>query len=242
MGFQMSKQVLMTMDIDWTSETVIKSALDFIKSLDIPCILFQTHFSESIYNEQSKLFTRELHPNFCDGSDHGSSIKEIISQLSKLDHRGIAVRAHKYYMPDEALQVYKELDYRFSMNNYIDMQYKEPYKTMGNILELNTFFEDGFYLKKQLPLQIEYVIKKMTSDGIYVFNIHPIHLAFNAKEYTLTRNFKDGMSKTLYRKIEDDFIKKHRYTGYGIKSFLTDLINQMKKQNIQFISIEEVTL
>jgi len=230
------------MDIDWVSEPVIRYALDFVKCLNIPCVLFQTHYSEVIHNEQSSLFIKELHPNFCENSDHGSNIKAIINHMNQLEHRGIVIRAHKYYMPEDAVRVYGKLGFRFSMNNYTDMKYIKPYKILGDINELNTFFEDGFYLKQQLPLDTNYVLKKMISDGIYVFNIHPIHLAFNANEYSLTRNFKDRMTKNFYRNIDDDFIKKHSFYGYGIRSFLTDLIIQMKKNDFQFVSVTEVLL
>ncbi|MBU1144230.1 MAG: hypothetical protein KJ971_00035 [Firmicutes bacterium] len=238
----MSKKVLLTMDIDWTSEAVIKLALDWVKSLNIPCILFQTHYSETIYNEHSKLFTKELHPNFCDDSDHGNSIESIIHHINQLEHRGLSIRAHKYNMPCEALKIYESLGFRFSMNNYTDMKYQHSYQRVGELYELHTFFEDGFYLKNRYPFDLNHTLDRMTTDGIYVFNVHPIHLAFNPKEYKQTRQFKDEMTKEEYRNINDTFIREHSFCGYGIKSFVTELIDQIKKNDIQFISIEEVTL
>jgi hypothetical protein len=230
------------MDIDWTSEDVIKRALEFIKSLDIPCVLFQTHHSKVIDDEKSKLFTKELHPNFCDNSDHGDSIKEIIDHINQLEHRGIAIRAHKYYMPFEAMKHYANSGYKFAMNNYTNIKCKKTYKLLGDLYELNTFFEDGDYLKNQYPFQTNFLLEKIRSSEIYVFNVHPIHLAFNPNEYRLTRNFKDRMTKKEYRSINDDFIERHKYRGYGISSFLIDLIKYMKKTGIEFISINEVVL
>jgi hypothetical protein len=50
------------------------------------------------------------------------------------------------------------------------------------------------------------------------------------------------MTKKEYRSINDDFIERHKYRGYGISSFLIDLIKYMKKTGIEFISINEVVL
>jgi hypothetical protein len=219
------------MDIDWTSEAVIERALEFIKLMDIPCILFQTHNSRVISNEKSELFTKELHPNFCENSDHGNSIEEVINHLNHLDHHGIVIRSHKYNMPVEAQNIYANNGFKFSMNNYTDIVDEQAYKLSDGFYELNTFFEDGNYLKRNYPFKTNFLLDKMISDGIYVFNIHPIHLAFNSNEYILTRNFKDNMTKINYRNIDYDFIERCRFKGYGIKSFLTD-----------FISINEVVL
>jgi len=242
MGIIMNRQVLLTMDIDWASEDVISSALNFIKELNVPCILFQTHDSQTINHETSSLFTYELHPNFCENSNHGDSVVEVINYVSGLKHSGKAVRAHKYFMPKEALSFYATNGFKFTLNNYTDLIYHKPYNVLVDTYELNTFFEDGFYIKDQYPLNISYVIERMKSDGIYVFNLHPIHLAFNSNVYSLTREYKDKMTKIEYRNINDYFISLNRFSGYGIRSFLTDLIIEMKMNNFHFISLNEVCL
>ena len=210
--------------------------------MNIPCVIFQTHHSEVIKKEKSKLFTKELHPNFCPGSDHGESIEKVVDQLSKYEHNGIVIRAHKYNMPIEALKIYSENGFKFSMNNYTDMKYRVPYMIYDGVCELNTFFEDGLYLKNEYPLDANFLIQKMINDGIYVFNIHPIHLAFNSWQYSLTRNFKDNMSKDEYRSINNEFIEIYKYRGYGIRNYLMDIIVQMKKSKFEFISINEVEI
>ena len=242
MGIKMDRKILLTMDIDWASEDVISSALNFIIELNVPCILFQTHESKVINNETSSLFSYELHPNFCKNSDHGESVIEVINFVSELKHSGKALRAHKYFMPKEALNIYAKNGFKFTLNDYTDLIYHKPYKLLHDFYELNTFFEDGFYIKNQYPLNISYVIERMKSDGIYVFNLHPIHLAFNSNVSSLTREYKDKMTKIEYQNINDCFIKNKMFSGYGIKSFLKDLIIELKINDFQFISLDEVLL
>jgi hypothetical protein len=145
-------------------------------------------------------------------------------------------------MPIEALRIYAKNGFKFSMNNYTDIKFKVPYTVLNGMCELNTFFEDGLYIKNEYPFNTDLVIQKMTDNGIYVFNIHPIHLAFNSRQYSLTRNLKDNMSKKEYRNINKEFIEMNRFRGYGINDFLADLIFKMKKANFEFISINEVEL
>lgn len=236
----MNSKILFTMDIDWTSEDVIHSALSFFKERQIPCLLFQTHFSETIEKEKSSLFSRELHPNFCENSEHGEEVGDVFRAIEYLDHLGVCVRAHKYFMPDEALEYIKSAGYLFTLNNYTNLSYRKPFKICEGVIELNTFFEDGFYLKNNYPFDVNFVTEKIKKEGIYVFNIHPIHLAFNAREYALTRQFKDTLSRYQYRNINQLFINKYMNKEYGIRNFITDLIQKLKSLDCHFISINEI--
>ena len=238
----MSKQVLFTMDIDWVSEPVMKITIDYIKQLNIPFLIFQTHISESLVKETSPLITFELHPNFCDGSDHGKTTKDVIETICKFPHKGQSIRAHKYFMPDDAIKHIDHCDFKYTLNNFTNLNYQKPVKITDKLTEIHTFFEDGFYLKNKQPLDVDLVISKMKSDGVYVFNLHPIHMAFNEKDYQLTRNFKDTMTKDEYRSISTEFIDKNKYNGYGIASFIKDLVKELKQMGYDFIHIGEVII
>lgn len=238
----MSKQVLFTMDIDWVSEPVMKYTMDFIDQLNIPFLVFQTHISKCLIKNTSPLITLELHPNFCEGSDHGNSINDVIKTIFRVPHKGLSVRAHKYYMPNEALNQFIQRDYTYTLNNFTNLNFNRPFMITDELIEINTFFEDGIYLKNKHPLDVNFVIDKMKSDGLYVFNIHPIHMVFNEKDYQLTRNFKDNMTKKEYQSITADFIEKNKFNGYGIASFIKDLVNALKLLEFDFLHIGEVKI
>jgi len=228
------------MDIDWSSEDVIESALMFFNEMNIPCLLFQTHDSKMIGKEKSRLFSHELHPNFCENSEHGQSTDDVFKTINPIYHIGQSIRAHKYYMPDDAIEKIITDGYKYTINHYTNLEYHQPFTIKQTITELNTFFEDGYYLKNEHPFDVSFVIDKMQKEGLYVFNLHPIHIAFNEAIYDVTRRLKDTMTREQYRNIDKDFINLNINTGYGIRTFMIDLIDEFRKLGYRFIGIDEV--
>lgn len=237
-----NRKILFTMDLDWTSEAVISNALEFLMNLEIPCVIFQTHSSKCLNELNSRQFHLEIHPNFFNGSDHGNTVEEIFDYFKSINYTGKVIRAHKYFMPDKALRQVTNMSYRYTMNRYTDLELKKPFKINDRLTELNTFFEDGMYVKQKHPFRVEYTLDRIINNGIYVFNIHPIHIAFNSRNYKLTRDLKDNMPKEEYREISDEFITKNKFNGYGIRDYIRDLVHALRLRGDDIITIDQVSV
>ena len=235
----MSKRIFLTMDLDWASEDVIEVALASFDELALPLTIFQTHLSKNVQTRAKQYPTElEWHPNFLEGSSQGTGIEEISAYLQSIPSERKVTRCHLYYEPKDFPLFLSKNKIGATSNDLSLLSYKPGYRKDGR-QEIPLFFEDGCYIKGGHPLDIRHVLSSMKEEGDYAFLFHPIHLAFNSIDYSLTRGLKDNLPREEYWTLNREFIASHKAKGYGMKGFAKDLIQAFKSLGYGFFLMKE---
>ena len=230
--------IVITSDVDFVSDDVLMEAYKGLEK--IPMTIFQTHHSkylEKSFKENN--WEAEIHPNFCEGSTQGKTVAEVISFMSSIPSRNIGYRCHRYYTVNEIEEYYVEAGFKYISNVCTDLELIHPFVMRSGLVQYPIFMEDGGYLKYHGVPKATDIIKKMQEEGIYVFNFHPIHLALNSKDFYYVRKIKDSLSIAEYNNIDLKNITRLRNNGYGIRTFLNELLEYAQKNNIEIKTLEE---
>lgn len=232
-------KIVITSDVDFVSDAVIKAVYKDL--VGIPMTIFQTHPSKALDQmfAENKCWEAEIHPNFCTGSTQGNTVEEIISNLESLNSAKLGYRCHKYYTVNDVEEYYQLKGYKYISNVCTDVELVEPFTMRNGMIQFPIFMEDGGYLKYHGVPTIDIITQKMKRNGIYVFNFHPIHLALNSNDFSYIRKIKNTLSTEEYQNMNIDLINKCKNNGYGIHSFLLDLLNYAKDENIELCTLEE---
>lgn len=226
---------IFTVDIDWASDDVINESLNIFTTNEIPITIFSTHNTNvlSMYNDI------QIHPNFCNDSSHGNSIKEVISFCKTLKSNFKGFRSHRYSTSNDIVEEVIKLGCEYSSNICTNLIYIPPFITRNNMIEFPVFFEDGGFLLQNKNIDFSKIKNKLPSSGYLVFNFHPMHIVFNSNAFNFMRNLKDSISRSDYQNINSMIIKDKKCCGYGIYSLLSDLINYAKSNDIECITMSE---
>ena len=229
----------LTSDVDFVSDDFLEIAYQPLKKL--PLTVFMTGKSEYLEKEIQKntLWEVEPHPNFCSGSTHGNSQKEVFETIKAFQGEGMGFRCHKYYSSNEIEEEFVQQGFAYASNICTDLSNISPFWDRCGIFQIPIFFEDGGYLKYHGIPKVEEISKKMTQDGIYVFNFHPIHLVLNSFDFNEVRCFKDSMSSKHYSSLSAKDAFLYRNTGYGVADFLKELLEYAGKYEINFINLKQ---
>ena len=235
----MSKRIFLTMDLDWASEDVIGETLSCFDGFALPLTIFQTHFSKTV-QVRAKAYPTELewHPNFLEGSTQGNGVEEISAYLQGIPSERKVARCHLYYEPKDFSLFLNENKIEATSDDLSLLFYKPSYKKDGR-QEIPLFFEDGCYIKGGHPFDIAHVLSSMEEEGDYVFLFHPIHLAFNSIDYSLTRGLKDNLPREKYWRISHEFIASYKTKGYGMNNLAKDLIRTFISLGYGFFLMKE---
>lgn len=234
------KKAFLTIDLDWASEEVIKRALEEVARLSVPVTFFQTHRSETLLSfcrdHESEL---EWHPNFMPGSSHGETVGEIIRSLTGIPSERKVVRCHLYHHPEPQFSEFLRLTGIKATSNDLSLLSPKRISSCRGITEIPLFFEDGCFIKSGKPFEASEVIGAAKGSDNLVFLFHPIHIAFNSRDYSVTRSLKDGLTRQEYRSIGGDLISEKRFKGYGTADLLREVVFYLKENGYSFALMKE---
>lgn len=233
----------LTSDIDWASEEVIKYSHRLISEFRVPITYFITHPSPYISAlVDSGDVDVGIHPNFLGGSSQGSTFEEVINYCVKLAPEAKGFRCHKYFEVDDTNDALFERGFRYDSNLCTLLEPGlRPFVHRSRLVRFPIFFEDGAYVKYGLPFDPHFVVNKlMSAPGIYIFNVHPIHIALNTPDFAYTRSVKDSLSQSEYRQIDEDKLRKLRNSKAGIGSMLLEILEIVKTLGVATKSLEQL--
>jgi hypothetical protein len=233
-----------TSDIDWASEEVLKVFFEELKSIDICPTLFVTHRSETIEtNFQSGRFDRGIHPNFLQGSSHGSSFKEIVETCISYAPESECFRSHRLFDVTDVTHILKEnYGFKYVSNLGTILQKKiSPILHESGLIHYPIFFEDGTHLYNNLDLNIQEYLDYFQSPGIKIISFHPMNFVFNTPHIKYMRSIKDSMSREKFNSISKDFIKQHKNSKTpGISDTVKEIVNFVNQNNYKVMSLKEI--
>ena len=101
--------IIITLDIDWASDFVIKKVDEMLKERNIKCTWFVTHKSAHLKNlSKNRNYELGIHPNFLPNTTQGKTPKEILKKLKKIVPNAVSLRTHSLHQNSHLLSLYKE--------------------------------------------------------------------------------------------------------------------------------------
>ena len=221
---------ILSFDIDWAIDEVIDHTIQIIVKSDIKCTLFITHESPLLDNLKGhENIELAIHPNFNkfftkEKNEIYSSPEDVLNQLKNYLPNVNISRSHSLTNSARWLSIYKRLNIKY-LSNYVmfcqsDIQ---PFMHINGVVELPIFFADDGYLTilENNLLSKKYMMDKILSrsNGLKVFDFHPIHVALNTtslQHYESTRDIHRS-----YNEIMDNRLKHEKE---GIEDILKMII------------------
>lgn len=221
----MNNSIIVTLDIDWACESAIEETLSFMQDHGISPAVFTTHRSEQLEAFMPKIEVG-LHPFFDPNSSHGSSIKEVASHILELPHNLKAFRCHRFSVCNASKAAMAEAGMLISSNVCTDLEIVPPFRDRFGFLEVPIFMEDGGYLYRKHPLEMNAPLEKaILGNGVKVILIHPMHFCLNTPDFSYMSRIKQSLSREAWKNMSRKTLNELRWKGRGIKDLLIELIS-----------------
>lgn len=232
-----------TFDIDWAPDWAIEDCVNMCISHNVPATVFVTHDSPLLKDllAEPKIEVG-IHPNFLQGSSHGSTVEEIMDHCLGLAPTSKTMRTHGLV---QTTQLFGTIaDYYKSIE--IDVSLFLPHHP--NLTSINMYYGASGRCIKRIPYFWEddcfvtepnhdwnMSIPILRKPGYQVFDFHPIHVVANM-------NSLNGYNHLKTIKPVMNFTRKDIASIYndeeGCKTFLQRLLTETP--SCQFFKISDM--
>jgi hypothetical protein len=236
-----SNIVCITMDIDWASEYVIKSTVEYFTKLGIPLTIFCTHPSNYLANLKSDpIIDLGIHPNFIQPSSQGKNIEDIIQYCIDIVPDARAFRCHRWYACNDIYDILYKKGFRYESNICTMFDVVPPFIHRSGMISFPVFFEDGAFIFHDFDLNFNSTKMQFDKMGLKVINIHPMHFMLNTPYFKYTRDIKDRLTREEWNNMDEVTVSKLNYNGKGITDYIKSLIEYSYKANAEFVTLKNI--
>ena len=214
-------KTVLTFDIDWASDDVIRFSMDLLKEANIPVTWMMTH-DTPLLEEIRKVdnFSLGIHPNFDKllSGDHayGSNTEEVIQYYLNIVPEAKASRSHSMTQNNRLLNYMGAIGMQYELNTFVPWHSQHSAKPWlswdGKLNRVITTWEDDLHITFGHDWSWDGVINP---EGLNVLNFHPIHVFLNTIELSDYETYK--LDKSICVKNQND-------THKGIRSMLVKLL------------------
>lgn len=209
---RMSKSYALTFDIDWAPDFAILHCLELLENAGCKATFFATHNTTLNHEIIDRGHNLGIHPNFLQGSSHGSGVQEIISQCLNYAPDAWCMRTHSLVQSSHLLhEIFSKfpqlkLDVSLFMHRSA-FAHKVKWEFDGISFDrlLYNWEDDAHFSsfkKDDIP---ELFFGELT-----VFNFHPIHVFLNSTDGSEYRSLKLEQSQIplnlLYEQVAERYI------------------------------------
>ena len=220
----------MTLDIDWAPDFVIDYVAQILIENQVKATWFVTHQSDAIerLRENNELFELGIHPNMLSGSTHGKTEDDVLAYIKKIVPEAISMRTHGLYQSSNFLvKAATEYDVLIDVSLFLPRAtHLQPHKLKwhGSLLwRVPYFWEDDSEMFEDNSIWNLSDVR-LNTDGLKVFDFHPIHIALNTESFERY----DSLKRILPLKFWDKtFIEGHANKGSGPKNLFLDLVYEL---------------
>lgn len=226
---KLSNVEMITFDVDWADDTVLNYVIDLLENKKIKSTWFVTHKSKAIERIlNNPLFETGIHPNFLENSSHGKTHREVFQYFKDNFPEAVSIRPHAlmasgpiWYMAN------KEFNYYIDSSNFLYLTKNiEPhtlaFSNTKPMFRLPYYWGDNYaftYDKENFQYKIP------VSNGIKIYNFHPIHVSTNSYSPEEYNKIKENNIEINSVYIQQKVLQQE----YGTLNFLCDLIENIKK-------------
>lgn len=211
----MNKTVL-TFDTDWCSDTMIQHVMDKLESLEIKSTWFITHDSPVIQSmKENKLVELGIHPNFHPNSTQGKDFDDIMKNLLQIVSDAKAVRTHTLLWSTRYMEKFKDYGIKYDSSLLLPymLDIKPHYYNYYDLTRFPIYFEDDIAIQeKRFGVDLK-------SEGLKIFNFHPIHIYLNSIDISYYNKVKNSQSIETCK----------NNSGFGVERFFDLLIQNIPK-------------
>lgn len=233
-----------TFDIDWAPDWCIELCADICAESGIPAAFFVTHDTPAVRDlVGDERFETGIHPNFLPGSSHGETVEEVIDFCLSITPETKLMRTHALVQSTVLLarivghapQI--EIDSSLYLPGARRVDPIETYMPPppSRLIRLPVIWEDDLAVlhpdwdpRGPLP----------RTEGIEIFNFHPIHVALNLRTLDQYSALKSALgSRRLYEASESE-AKEFTVKQAGVRDFLMSVITAYDTS--EFVTLAEM--
>lgn len=234
--------ICLTFDVDWASEETLRYSYNIIEKYSYKPTFFLTHKSQFLSDLIDKKYIDSgIHPNFLPDSSQGSNYDEIIDYCTRFLPNAKSFRCHRYFDVNDITEVFIKKGFKYDSNLCTFLERVEPFLHRSGLIRFPIFFEDGAYLFHKHSLNFKKVGKQLFyKEGLAILNIHPMHIGINSPNFNYMREIKDRLSWEEWNRLDLKMLKEISYKGYGIRDFVIEILEYIKKENIKTFTLNEL--
>lgn len=234
--------ICLTLDVDWASEDALKASYDFIEQFGFKPTYFLTHRSTYLLNLiKNEKIQAGIHPNFLEGSSHGSNIHEVVDYFNNILPDAKYFRCHKYYDSNDITEELYKKGFLYDSNLCTFLDIVEPFVHRSGLIRFPIYFEDGAYLLHNRNLNFREVQNYLFNrNGLMIINLHPMHIVLNTPTYNYMRKIKDKLSRKTWNRLIDKELDHLAYNGRGLRTFINEVFKFIEKERIPVMTLEEI--
>ncbi len=236
--------VLITLDVDWAPDFVIDAVADRFVRAGVRSTWFVTHSSAALQRLAARpdLFELGVHPNFLEGSTHGTSPEAVLQHVLSLVPGARALRTHGLVQSTRLLDLVirttpLDIDVTLFLPRTPGLR-PFPYHWSGQTLwRVPFFWEDDFEMERREPCWVLPPYLAIGA-GLKVFNFHPIHVYLNSPGMAPYRALKRQVqSLQAAHPSEVDPLRHH---GPGAATLLDALLQHLAATGARAWSISDL--
>jgi len=232
--------IFLTFDIDWAHDDVIRDTIEILNSENVRATFFVTH-NCVILDElrQNENFELGIHPNFnpsLNAEPNSKSFMEVTDKMLQLVPEAKSVRSHYLTQNSGILNYFASCGLKIDANQYIPMSSGiicKPYTIWNNLICVPHFWEDNLQLLED-KAGINDITGILNYEGIKVFDFHPVHVYLNTEDMERYENARPHLQNVR------ELSSKRNNETYGIRNVLYDIIDESKKKNYTFRTLDEL--
>jgi hypothetical protein len=203
-------------DTDWVPDKVLDHTLSLLDEHNITATFFCTNKTECDLSNHEIA----IHPNFTtlDIEKHFLEILDLFP-----DSKGL--RSHSLFFTERMRPLLAKHGFNYTSNTMMFEQKNIlPYMMSPIVVEMPIYFMDTFNLiMKGAELPFERDISLLSSDGLKVYDFHPIHIYAN----TFSLDHYDSFKKYYH---DFDWLKENvNRSKKGIGDYFVDLLKHINR-------------
>ena len=218
-----SSNVFLTFDTDWVKDFILEETVKILDTFGLYATFFTTGKSDLIKDIGCcPKFEVGIHPNFNPllfETKKTDTAVDIIAAMREDFPEAISVRSHSLTHNERLLDLFFEHELKNICNQFLPLSENielHPFFLWDDLQLIPHRFQDNVQLKTCLPKPIDLI----SSNGLLVFNFHPIHLYLNT--FSL-KHYEDA--KPFYH--DKKSLSQHRYEGNGLRTEFIKLCERL---------------
>ncbi len=225
-------KLFLTIDIDWAHDEVLVDTIDLLDRSDANVTWFVTHDTHLLGRLRANPnYELGIHPNFngllSGDLRQGATAVEVIERLLRFVPEARCVRSHSTAQSTVLLQSFANAGLTHDANHFIPGSSgvePKPWRLWNGMIRVPYCWEDDvFCLYREQGIDEPDVAETVRRAGLRVFDFHPIHIFLNTESM-------DRYERTRSLHQRPQALLEHRYSGYGTRSRLLDLLAFMKEE------------
>jgi len=224
----MVEQLVLTLDMDWASEAVLRFTAEALERAEVRCTWFATHRSPVVeaISGREDLFEVGVHPNCLSGSTHGQGDGEVLQHMSALFPGAVSMRTHGLYQSTSFLAKAADAGILHDVSLFLPgAAHLAPVRFRyggADLVRFPYFWEDDVAMED--PGERWSLAGHGASPGLRIYDFHPVHVALNT---TSLDRYRALRSLKPLPDWDEDFIEEHRQPGVGPLTLFLELADRL---------------